>query len=322
VQVLVVATFAGVLAIVLGLYWALIVRSEARDQSHLRKRLKERASVQSARAGGVMREGRPRSSVKRLEKALGRLGKLLNPLERLIEQADSRMSVGLALAMTGTAALAGYLLVTLFVPFRAIAVLVGGIFAMGPFLYLRWKRSRRMLQFEEKFPEAIELIARALRAGHAFTTGLSMVAEEIPAPVGSEFRLLYERQNFGMPLSEALRGFAQRMPLLDARFFATAVLTQREAGGNLSEVLDNLGRVVRERFKVKRQIRVISAHARITGWVLVALPPATAVAFFILVPDTIKLLITDPMGVKMVAVAAFLQVTGGLIVRKLVNIEY
>jgi tight adherence protein B len=322
VQVLVVATFAGVLAIVLGLYWALILRSEAKDQSHIRKRLKVRASVQSARAGGVMRQDRPRSSVKRLEHALGHLGKALNPLERLIEQADSQMSVGLVLAMAGTAALAGYLLVTLMVPFRAIAVLVGAIFATGPFFYLQWMRSRRMHQFEEKFPEAIELIARALRAGHAFTTGLSMVADEIPAPVGSEFRLLYDRQNFGMPLPEALRGFAQRIPLLDARFFATAVLTQREAGGNLSEVLDNLARVVRERFKVKRQVRVISAHARITGWVLVALPPATAVAFLVVVPDTIKLLVTDPVGVKMVAVAAFLQITGGLIVKKLVNIEY
>jgi tight adherence protein B len=322
VQVLVVATFAGVLAIVLGLYWALILRSEARDQSHIRKRLKVRAPVQSARAGGVMLQDRPRSSVKRLEDALGHLGKVVNPLERLIEQADSQMSVGLVLAMTGTAALAGYLLVTLIVPFRAIAVLIGAIFAMGPFLYLRWKRTRRMLQFEEKFPEAIELIARALRAGHAFTTGLSMVADEIPAPVGPEFRLLYDRQNFGMPLPEALRGFAQRIALLDARFFATAVLTQREAGGNLSEVLDNLARVVRERFKVKRQVRVISAHARITGWVLVALPPATALAFLVIVPDTIKLLVTDPAGVKMVAVAAFLQITGGLIVKKLVNIEY
>jgi tight adherence protein B len=322
VNVLVIATFVGVLVIVVGAYWMLIVRSEAKAQSHVRKRLKARVSVLAPRVGGVMRQDRPLSSVKQLEHLLGRATRILGPTQRLIEQADSQMSVGLLLAMTGTAALAGYLLVTLLVPFRAIGVLVGGIFAMGPYLYLRWKRSRRMLQFEEKFPEAIELIARALRAGHAFTTGLSMVADEIPAPVGSEFRLLYDRQNFGMPLPEALRGFAQRIPILDARFFATAVLTQREAGGNLSEVLDNLARVVRERFKVKRQVRVISAHARITGWVLVALPPVTALAFMVIVPDTIKLLVTDPLGVRMVVVAIFLQVTGGLIVKKLVNIEY
>ncbi|HEX2342726.1 MAG TPA: type II secretion system F family protein [Vicinamibacterales bacterium] len=321
-NVFVIATFAGVLLIVLGSYWAVIVRSETQEQSHLRKRLKARGTVLSARVGGVMRQDRPLSSVKHLEGVLGRVAVVLGPTQRLIEQADSRMSVGLLVVMTGTAALMGYLVVTLFVPFRALAALAGLIFAMGPYVYLRWRRSRRLLQFEEKFPEAIELIARALRAGHAFTTGLSMVADEIPAPVGSEFRLLYDRQNFGMPLPEALRGFAQRIPLLDARFFATAVLTQREAGGNLSEVLDNLARVVRERFKVKRQVRVVSAHARITGWVLVALPPATAVAFMLIVPDTIKLLVTDPVGVRMVAVAIFLQITGGLIVKKLVNIEY
>ncbi len=149
-----------------------------------------------------------------------------------------------------------------------------------------------------------------------------MVADEIPDPVGAEFKLLYDRQNFGMPLPDALRDFSERIPLLDARFFATAVLTQREAGGNLSEVLDNLAKVVRERFKVKRQVRVLSAHGRITGWVLVAMPPLTALGFLFVVPDHIKLLVTDPMGVRLVIIALVLQVTGGLVIRKLVNIEY
>jgi tight adherence protein B len=191
-----------------------------------------------------------------------------------------------------------------------------------PYLYLRWKRSRRLAQFEEKFPEAIDLVARALRAGHAFTTGLSMVADEIPDPVGSEFKLLYDRQSFGMPLPDALRSFAERIPILDARFFATAVLTQREAGGNLSEVLDNLAKVVRERFKVKRQVRVISAHGRITGFVLVALPPAVALGFMFVVPEHMKVLVEDPMGIRMIIAAIVMQITGGLVIRKLVNIEY
>ena len=124
------------------------------------------------------------------------------------------------------------------------------------------------------FPEAIDLIARALRAGHALTTGLGMVADEIPAPVGQEFRRLYDEQNFGMSLPEAMRAMARRVPVLDARFFVTAVLTQREAGGNLSEVLDNLASVMRERFKMKRQVRVASAHGRISAWVLSCMPPA------------------------------------------------
>lgn len=321
-ELFVIATFVGVVVIVLGFYWAVILRSEAQTQTRIRKRLKAAQSVRSAVTAGVTRQQKRLSSIKGFDTALTRLGRILDPAHRLLEQADSRISVGLLLVMSGTAALAGYLAVSLLTPYRAIAVVVGAVAAIGPTTYLRWKRSRRVRRFEEQFPEAIDLIARALRAGHAFTTGLGMVADEIPAPVGLEFQLLYDRQNFGMPLPEALRAFAARIPLLDARFFATAVLTQREAGGNLSEVLENLAAVVRERFKVKRQVRVVTAHARITGWVLVALPPVTALAFLVIVPDHIKLLVTDPLGIRMVVLAICLQVTGGLIVKKLVNIEY
>ena len=158
-------------------------------------------------------------------------------------------------------------------------------------------------KFEEQFPEAIELIARALRAGHAFTTGLALVAEELPDPVGGEFRLVYDRQNFGMPVADALHLFAERVPLLDARFFVTAVLTQRESGGNLAEILDNLGVVIRQRFRVRRQIRVVTAHARLTGWVLVAMPLATALAMLVVAPDHILTLVTDPLGIQMLVAA-------------------
>ena len=146
------------------------------------------------------------------------------------------------------------------------------------------------------FPDAIDLIARALRAGHAFTTGLALVAEEAPQPVAGEFRLLYDQQNFGMPLADALKAFAERLPLLDARFFVTAVLTQRESGGNLAEILGNLANVIRERFKVKRQVRVISAHGRITGWVLSGLPPSLAAAFMITSPNHIMTLVERSAG--------------------------
>jgi tight adherence protein B len=191
-----------------------------------------------------------------------------------------------------------------------------------PFLFVRFKKNQRMKKFEEQFPEAIDLIARALRAGHAFTTGLAMAAEEIPAPVGEEFKLLYDRQNFGMPLPEAMRAFAARIPLIDARFFATAVLTQRETGGNLSEVLDNLSTVIRERFKVKRQVRVLTAHGRITGWILAGLPPALAAAMLVMNPGHMDLLTSDTLGIQMIIGALTLQVVGTLIIRKLVNIRY
>ena len=144
----------------------------------------------------------------------------------------------------------------------------------------------------------------------------------MPEPVGTEFRLAYDRQNFGMPMPEALKSLGERVPLLDARFFVTAVLTQREAGGNLAEVLDNLARVIRDRFKVKRQVRVITAHARITGWVLSLLPPGLGVMLTLMSPKHMSLLWTDPIGVKMIVVAIILQVVGTLAIRKLVDVEY
>jgi tight adherence protein B len=193
---------------------------------------------------------------------------------------------------------------------------------MIPFIVVRQKKANRLRKFEEQFPEAIDLIGRALRAGHAFTTGLAMVSEEIPKPVGEEFQLLYDRQNYGMPLPDAMKAFALRIPLIDARFFVTAVLTQRETGGNLGEVLDNLARVIRDRFRVKRQVRVLTAHGRITGWILAAMPPGLAAAMFVVAPGHMKMLTSDPLGIQMIVGALVLQVIGTLIIRKLVNIPY
>jgi len=148
-----------------------------------------------------------------------------------------------------------------------------------------------------------------------------MVADEIEEPVRTEFRLLHDRQNYGMPLPDALRGLAVRVPLLDARFFATAVLTQRESGGNLSEVLDGLSKLIRERFKLKRQVRTLSAHGRITGWVLGALPIVLAALMFVIAPEHMGLLFTDPLGVRMVVGAGVLQVVGFIAMQRIVNIE-
>ena len=179
-----------------------------------------------------------------------------------------------------------------------------------------------MLTFEEQFPEAIDLLARALRAGHALTTGLNMVAEELPQPIAGEFKLLYDQQNYGLPLPQALRLFAERIPSLDARFFVTAVLTQRDAGGNLSEVLDNLASIIRDRFKLKRQVRVISAHGRITGWVLSVLPTALALFIALTNPAKYRTFYTDPFGMQMIGFALVLQIIGVIIIKKIVTIEY
>jgi tight adherence protein B len=207
-------------------------------------------------------------------------------------------------------------------PLWLITVPLGLAAGWLPIAFVRFRAERRVRKFEEQFPEAIELIARALRAGHAMTTGLALVAEELPEPVGGEFRLVYDRQNFGMSMPDALRLFAERVPLLDARFFVTAVLTQRESGGNLAEILDNLGDVIRQRFRVKRQIRVVTAHARLSGWVLVLIPVVIALAMVVVAPDHIMMLINDPLGVQMTMAAFGLWVLGYLAIRRLTDVEY
>ncbi len=190
-----------------------------------------------------------------------------------------------------------------------------------PFLVLNIKRGRRLRTFEEQFPEALDLIARALKAGHAFATGLKMVADEMPEPVGPEFRKTFDEQNFGLPLKDALENLTHRVPLIDVRFFATAVLIQRETGGNLSEILENLAHVVRERFKILRQVRVYTAHGRLTGYVLLALPAVLCIALSFINPDHMNLLFREPMGQTLLMIAATMQFIGYMWIRQVVKIE-
>lgn len=313
--------FFAVLGIVIGAYWLLIIGPEARAQQKLRTRVNSSARAAAVRLS-LVKDAERLSSVAVVDAVLGHARRVVRPTQLLIEQAGFRTTVGAFFLASGCAAGSAFVIVKWATGHLTPALIVGAAAGLMPFLLARRARTKRAWKFEEQFPEGLDLIARALRAGHTFQAGLMMVSEEIEAPVGTEFRLLHDRQNFGMPISDALRDFAERTPVLDAKFFATAVLTQRDAGGNLAEVLDNLSAVIRERFKVKRQVRVISAHGRITGWVLACLPPALGVGLFIINPEIIRPLFTDPLGIKMFYAAIFLQVTGTLIIRKLVNIEY
>ena len=317
----VVLTFVVILAIVLGAYFLFVVRPE-RDE---RRKILRRAKVSSPGMPTVTQLERPKerlSGVDAVERMLSRAHGVSGPLEKLVTQSGLKITVGTLVMTCALAALGGYLLVKWLTFYTYLGLAAAPIFGVIPYLVVRFYRTKRMNTFEEQFPEAIDLLARALRAGHAFPTGMQMVADEIPEPVGSEFKLMYDRQNFGMPLNDALKGLAERIPILDAKFFATAVLTQRETGGNLSEVLDNLSVVIRDRFKVKRQVRVLTAHGRITGWILAALPPSLAVILSFVSPQHMKTMITDPLGIQMLAVGGTLQVIGTLVIRKLVNIRY
>jgi tight adherence protein B len=308
---LVVLTFVSVLVLVVGAYWLFVVRQETADQRALEKRMRPPDAAKKSRL-----------TMPKSERSDQGGPAILNGLQSVIDQSGLGMTVPALLFLCWMSGFIAGSMVWMVRPNLTLVAAVGALGLVVPYWWVRRKATSRMWKFEEQFPEAIDLIARALRAGHAFPTGLSMVADEIGSPVGPEFRLLYDRQNFGMPFPEALRAFAKRVPVLDARFFATAVLTQREAGGNLSGVLDNLSSVIRERFKVKRQVKVISAHGRMTAGVLMGLPPTVAVAQFVIAPQNAALLFNDPLGVQMLIGAAVLQGIGMLVIRKIVNVEY
>jgi tight adherence protein B len=313
--------FVGTLSLILGAYWVFVVRPEQQAHDAVWKRLKLQGSSSRVRAK-LLKRAKQLSTVPVYDAMLHRSRSSLQPVELLIEQSGVRLTVGSFLLISGLCAVVPMVVFQTALGIPAIAVAVGAVSAAGPTAILRFKRTRRFLKFEEQFPEALDLMSRALKAGHAFTTGLGMIAEEMPAPLGPEFQLLHDQQNFGMPLPDALKAFARRIPLLDARFFVTAVLIQRESGGNLAEILDNIASVIRDRFRVKRQIRVISAHGRLTGGVLVAVPPTLGAVLFVINPDHWKTLVGNPLGVQLIVLAIVLQVTGTLIIRKLIRIEY
>src|SRR5271166_1725800 len=194
------------------------------------------------------------------------------------------------------------------------AALMIGFFL--PYSLVSYRRQKRFEKFEELFPEAIDTLARAVRAGHAFTTALEMIANELSEPVAGEFRQLYEEQKFGLPVRDALVNLTDRVPLVDVKFFVTAVMLQRETGGNLAEILDNLSHIIRERFKIQRQVRVHTAQGRLTMVLLMALPPTIVVLMQILNPGFIAPLFTDPLGHTLVVAGITLQTLGYFVIRK------
>jgi tight adherence protein B len=201
---------------------------------------------------------------------------------------------------------------------RMGSILVGGIL---PYSYASYRRSKRFQRFEELFPEAIDTLARAVRAGHAFTTALELIANEISEPVSTEFRKLFEEQKFGLPVRDALINLSERMPLVDVKFFVTAVMLQRETGGNLAEILDNLSYVIRERFKIMRQVRVYTAQGRLTMLLLMALPPIIVVVMLVMNPGFIRPLFDDPMGHTLLVSGITLQTIGYFVIRKIIHIQ-
>jgi len=241
-------------------------------------------------------------------------------LSDLIKQAGMSVKPGKLILLSGVLALATGIAAHHYYPSPFVTVPAGIVAALIPLVVILAKRSRRLHTFEKGFPEAIDLLARSVRAGYSFSTGLEVVANELSDPVAGEFRIVFDEQNFGLPLRDAFLNLSARLPIIDVRFFVTAILIHKETGGNLAEILDNLSHVIRERCRIVGEVRTRTAQGRLTAAVLIALPPAMLLVLKIINPDYVNLLFTDPWGSYMLGGAAIMQVIGALALWKIVNI--
>jgi|SRR5579871_251659 len=245
----------------------------------------------------------------------------VSEIQKMLEQAGLTTRAGNFLGICCLSAIAAAILVYVLsnhIEFAWAGLLLG--FFM-PYSYASMKRHKRFAKFDELFPEAIDTLARAVRAGHAFTTALEMITNEINEPVAGEFRQLYEEQKFGMPVRDALLNLTQRVPSVDVKFFVTAVMLQRETGGNLAEILDNLSYVIRERFKIQRQVRVYTAQGRLTMALLMGMPPIIVITMLALNKDFINPLFKDPIGHMLLVGGITLQTIGYFVIRKIIRIQ-
>ena len=245
-------------------------------------------------------------------------------IQTFIQQAGMTWTVSHFLGATTLGAAVGCVLGWFLNPlgFLALSIpLMAALIGSIPYWTLRIKRSKRVSAFETQLPEALDFLARSMRAGHAFSVSLEMIHREFPEPVSSEFRRTFEEHNLGLPIEVALQKLAKRIPSLDVHFFVSAVLLQKRTGGNLAEILDKLAYVIRERFKLRGRIRAVSAHGKMTATALSCIPIAVAVLMFYTNPDYVKFFFLDEVGNYMLAAAIGLQLIGYLVMQKIVKIE-
>ena len=270
---------------------------------------------------GIMKEEVISESLSGLSNAVGGIFGKISNMKRLFEQADSPIKadmffiISLGLGALGTV---GAWFARAPLPLLPVAFVM---FALLPLFWMLWRRKRRFKAFARQLPDALELIARALRSGHSLASGMHVVVEEMPMPICTEFGIAYEEQNLGIPLEQALKNMLKRVPNMDLKFFVTAVAIQRTAGGDMAEILDKIGYIVRERFKIMGAVQALTGEGRISGVVLMALPIALFFAVMYLNHDYVMLLFTDELGRKMVGAAAVLQVFGAIAIKKIVAIK-
>ncbi len=313
--------FLGVLGLSATALYFLIVRANSRKQMRARLGVMQEPSLHPAVEGKeeLIRQ-EVLSDIPALDRIFSEISVMLR-LQLLLRQAGVKMRAATLLLISLVLSLGGYLFGWMYnLPWHLIGLSALGA-AMIPLLVVSVKRRRRFSKFEELFPDALDLLARSVLAGHAFTTGFELIADEMPEPVAEEFRITYDQQNLGLPLGDALRNLIERVPGGDVRLFVTALQIQRESGGNLAEILDNLSEVIRERFKLYRHIKVSTAEGRLSLYFLMGLPVVTGFFMYLTNPDYMTPLIVEPLGHLFLEVAVALQIVGFFIIRKITSMK-
>lgn len=314
-----VAIFVLVLLAVAGGYFLLWAGQSEKAEVKKRISLLELRNLQDADVPEFLKK-EVLSEVPLINRLLSRMN-IAARIDQRLRQADMKMPVGtfllLSLVLFSLGIIAGRLLHW---P-NILSIIVGTALLLIPNMIVNIKARLRLKRFMNHFPEALEMFARSLRAGHSFTGAIQLVAQEMPDPIGPEFSKVFEEQNLGIPLRQALIGMTNRVDILDVKFFVTAILIQRETGGNLAEIIDKIAYVIRERFRVQGQLKIFTAQARLSGFILSLLPIGVAVLIWILNPEYMKPLWFERTGRIMIAVAVTLQILGMLAIRKIIRIK-
>lgn len=315
------ASFCGAAALVA----AVVSLLRARRGSIAEVRLNELAKASAAADwGDVEEEAHPASLVADESEQPAEwehwLSRFLD-LRSLIRQAGVRLTPVQLLALTGALIVAGSALGSLTQVRLTTMPLAAALAGSLPLLWLLWKRHQRLIKFETQMPDAMDLLARSLRAGHSMADGLRLIGDEMAEPISGEFLRCYQQQALGMPLEATLEELTVRMPNLDLRFFVNAVVLQRQTGGDTAEILDKIARLIRQRFQIRAQVRALTGEGRLSGLVLLALPIVLAIYLYFRNPDYLMILFREPLGHKMIVAAIVLQLTGAVVIKKIVDIK-
>jgi len=317
--IMAVLTFVALMLLIESLF-LLWRSSRGPDAKKVQSRLQQLAAVKDRSQDARLLKERLLSELSPLERMAMRLPRV-QAIDEIIVQSGLRWTINKLLALTLSAGLVAFIAARFLHQPLPISLGVTLFGASLPFLYVTYRRNKRLRKVEQQLPDALDLLVRGLRAGHAFSSTLKMAGEELPEPIGSEFRVTHDEVNFGVSLQQALTNLSERVPITDLRYFVVAVLIQRESGGNLTEILSKLSHLIRERLKLFARIRVLSSEGKLSAWILGIMPFALVGIMQLTNPEFISKLWTDPIGIAIIQYLLVLMAIGVVIMRKIIRIR-